>query len=163
MYSAYKLNKQGDNIQPWCTPFTIWNQPVVPCPVLTIASCLAYRLSLKWFNWSKLRIGLPGWCLVVKNPSAKAGDIRDTGSVPGLGRSPGEGNGNPLQYSCLEYPMDTGAWQAAVYTVRKNWTQLKQLSMHTRIVNMVLLIWEIHHCFNVQSGLFLLLWLLVYI
>ena len=60
--------------------------------------------------------------LVVKNPPAKAGDIRDTGSVPGLGRSPGEGNGNPLQYSCLEYPMDTGAWQAAVYTVRKNWT-----------------------------------------
>ena len=57
--------------------------------------------------------------------------------------------------------MDTGAWQAAVYTVRKNWTQLKQLSMHTRIVNMVLLIWEVHHCFNVQSGLFLLLWLLV--
>ena len=43
MYSAYKLNKQGDNIQPWCTPFTIWNQSVVPCPVLTAASWPAYR------------------------------------------------------------------------------------------------------------------------
>ena len=43
MYSAYKLNKQGDNIQPWCTPFPIWNQSVVPCPVLTVASWPAYR------------------------------------------------------------------------------------------------------------------------
>ena len=43
MYSAYKLNKQGDNIQPWSTPFPIWNQPVVPCPVLTVASWPAYR------------------------------------------------------------------------------------------------------------------------
>ena len=47
--------------------------------------------------------------LVVKNPSANAGDIRDVGSIPVLGRSPGEGNGNPLQYSCLENPMDRGA------------------------------------------------------
>ena len=45
MYSAYKLNKQGDNIQPWCTPFPIWNQSVVPCPVLTVASWPAYRFS----------------------------------------------------------------------------------------------------------------------
>ena len=44
MYFAYKLNKQGDNIQPWCTPFPIWNQSVVPCPVLTVASWLAYRI-----------------------------------------------------------------------------------------------------------------------
>ena len=43
MYSAYKLNKQGDNIQPWCTSFPIWNQSVVPCPVLTVASWPAYR------------------------------------------------------------------------------------------------------------------------
>ena len=43
MYSAYKLNKHGDNIQPWCTPFRIWNQSVVPCPVLTVASWSAYR------------------------------------------------------------------------------------------------------------------------
>ena len=50
--------------------------------------------------------------LVVKNPPANSGDIRDMGSIPGLGRSPGEGNGNPPQYSCLENPMDRGAWRA---------------------------------------------------
>ena len=43
MYSAYKLNRQGDNIQPWCTPFPTWNQPVCPCPVLTVAPRPAYR------------------------------------------------------------------------------------------------------------------------
>ena len=53
--------------------------------------------------------------LVVKNMPANAGDIRDVGSVPGLGRSPGEGHGNPLQYSCLEKPMDRGAWWATVH------------------------------------------------
>ena len=63
--------------------------------------------------------------LVVKNPSAKTGNARDTGSVPGSGRSPGGGHGNPLQYSCLENPMDRGAWQAIVNGVAKNWTQLK--------------------------------------
>ena len=55
-----------------------------------------------------MRISLEG-ALVVKNPSVREGDIRDVGSVPGLGRSPGEGNGDPLQYSCLENPMDGGA------------------------------------------------------
>ena len=49
---------------------------------------------------------------MVKNPLANAGDIRDAGSIPRSGRSPGEGNSNPLQYSCLENPMDRGTWQA---------------------------------------------------
>ena len=57
--------------------------------------------------------------LMVKKPPANAGDIRDAGSIPGLGRSPGEGNGNPLQY-CLENPIDRGAWQATVHRVRYN-------------------------------------------
>ena len=48
MYSAYKLNKQGDNIQPLCTTFPIWNQSVGPCPVLTVASCPAYRFLKRW-------------------------------------------------------------------------------------------------------------------
>ena len=52
--------------------------------------------------------------LVVKNPSAKAEDVRDTGLIPGSGRSYGGGQGNPLQSSCLENPMDAGAWQATV-------------------------------------------------
>ena len=50
-----------------------------------------------------------------KESSASAGDARDLGSIPGLGRSPGGGNGNPLQYSCLENPMDRGAWGATVH------------------------------------------------
>ena len=53
--------------------------------------------------------------LAVKNLLSNAGEIRDTGSIPGLGRSAGGGGGNPLQYSCLENPMDRGAWQAAVH------------------------------------------------
>ena len=55
---------------------------------------------------------------MVKNPPANVGDIRDVGSIPGLGRSPGGGNGNPLQYSSLENSMDSGAWQAIVCGVR---------------------------------------------
>ena len=54
--------------------------------------------------------GFPGGS-GVKNPSTTAGDTGDLSSIPGLGRSPGEGNGNPLQYSCVENPMDRGAWQ----------------------------------------------------
>jgi len=68
--------------------------------------------------------------VVVKKPPANTGDIRDTGSIPGWGRSPGEGNGYPLQYSCLENPMDRGTWSATVHRVAKSQTQLNQLSTH---------------------------------
>ena len=57
---------------------------------------------------------------MVKNPPAKAGDIRDVGSIPGSGRSLGGGQGNPLQYSCLENPMDRGAWWATVHRVAES-------------------------------------------
>ena len=63
--------------------------------------------------------------LVVKNSPANAGDLRDVGSIPVLGRSPGGGHGNPLQYSCLKNPRDTGAWRAPVHMVAKSQTQLK--------------------------------------
>ena len=53
--------------------------------------------------------------IVAKNPLANAGDTREEGSIPGWGRSPGEGNGTPLQYSCLENSMNRGAWQATVH------------------------------------------------
>ena len=66
--------------------------------------------------------------LAVKNPPANSGDIRDSSLIPGSGRSPGGGHRNPLQYSCLENPMDRGAWQATVHRVAKSWTGLKQLS-----------------------------------
>ena len=65
--------------------------------------------------------GFPGYT-VVKNLPAGAGDTRDVGSIPGLGRSPGAGNGNPPHYSCLENPMDRGAWWATVHRVAKSQT-----------------------------------------
>ena len=61
---------------------------------------------------------------MVKNPPANAGDTRNEGLIPGLGRSSGVGNGNPLQYSCLKNFLDRGAWQATDYGVAKNHTQL---------------------------------------
>ena len=59
---------------------------------------------------------------MVKNPRANAGDARDMDLIPGLGRYPGGGHGNPLQYSCLENSMDRGAWQAIVHGVTKSQT-----------------------------------------
>ena len=63
--------------------------------------------------------------LVVKNPPDTTGDIRDTDSIPELGRSPGGGHGNPLQYSGLENPMDGGAWRATVHGVTQSQTRVK--------------------------------------
>ena len=67
--------------------------------------------------------------LVVKKPPANAGYVRDTGSTPRSGRSPGGEHGNPLQCPCLENPMDRGAWRAAVHGVTKSQTGLKRLSL----------------------------------
>ena len=58
--------------------------------------------------------------LVVRNPPANAGDLRDMGSIPELGRSPGGGHGNPLQYFFLENPMDRGAWRSTVHRVAES-------------------------------------------
>ena len=69
--------------------------------------------------------------LVVKDPPANAGDIRDLGSIPGSGRSPGGVHGNPLQYSCLKNPTDRGAWWAIVHSVAKSQPGLKQLEQLT--------------------------------
>ena len=71
---------------------------------------------------------------MVKDPPANAGDVRDRGSIPGSGRPPGGGHGNPLEYSCLENPTDRGAWRAMVHRVIKSWTQLKRLSTHVHMV-----------------------------
>ena len=65
---------------------------------------------------------------MVRNLPANARDIRDMDWIPGLGRTPGGGHGNPVQFSCLENPMDRGAWQATVHRITKSWTQLKRLS-----------------------------------
>ena len=89
--------------------------------------------SQTWLNWTELNLQFGEiWlqrthtqvALVVKNPPAHARDVRDTVSVPGLGRSPGVGNGNPLQHSCLENSTDRGAWQAIVHGAAKNRTWL---------------------------------------
>ena len=73
--------------------------------------------------------------LVVKNPSDNVGDIRDASSIPGLGRSPGGGHGNPLQYSYLENPIDRGVWWATVHGIAKSWTQLKPLSTQSLCIS----------------------------
>ena len=64
---------------------------------------------------------------MIKNLPAKAGDLRDMGWLPRSGRSPERGHSNPLQYSCLENPIDSGTWRAIVHRVSKSWTPLKQL------------------------------------
>ena len=75
------------------------------------------------------QLGASQEALVVKNLPAIAGDIRDVGSIPGLGRSPGGGHGNPVQYSCLENPMDRETWQATVQRIAKSRTRLKGHSL----------------------------------
>ena len=82
------------------------------------ASVYSLLSSGVWFNASHAFLGFPGGSLV-KNPPANGGDAADMGSIPGRGRSPGEGNGTPLQYSCLENPMDRGAWRATVHGVTR--------------------------------------------
>ena len=74
---------------------------------------------------------------MVKNPPANAGDVRDAGSIPGLGRSPGGGHGYPLEYSCLENPFDRGAWWGAVHRVIKSQIHMKRLSTH--LVNVLII------------------------
>ena len=74
-------------------------------------------------------MGFPGG--VSGKEPANAGDLSDMGSIPGSGRSPGKGNGNSPQYSCLGNPMNRGARRAIVHGFTKRWTQLKRLSTHT--------------------------------
>ena len=93
------------------------------------------RTFLRFYAWA-----FQVFHLVLKNSPANAGDVRDRGLIPGLGRSPGGGNGNSLQYSCLENPMDRGAWQTTVHRVAKSQTQLKQLRMHAELINNVVLV-----------------------
>ena len=97
------------SLRPYSTP-----------PPLALENCFLLRNILP-HNLD--RTDFPG-ASVVRNPPAKAGDARDKGLIPGSGRSPGEGNGNPLQYSCLENPMDRGAWWATVHGVMKSGTGL---------------------------------------
>ena len=68
MYSSYKLNKQNDNIQPWCTPFPVWNQSIVPCPVLTLSSWPSYRFLRRQIRWSGIPISLRIFHILLWSP-----------------------------------------------------------------------------------------------
>ena len=95
MYSAYKLNKQSDNIQPWCTPFPIWKQSIVPCPVLTVASWPAYRFLRRQVRWPGIPISLRIFQFVVIH-TVKGFSIVNEADVF-------------LEFSCFLYdPMDVG-------------------------------------------------------
>ena len=82
---------------------------------------------------SSTPLGFPGGASG-KEPAANAADLRDGVSIPGSGRSPGGGHGNPLQYFCVENPVDGGAWWPTVHRVAKNQTGLKQLSTFTGVL-----------------------------
>ena len=90
-------------------------------PAMHRGGCQRSHLNHTFFRTSQV-------ALVVENPPATAEDVRDAGSIPGSGRSSGGGHGNPLQYSCLEDPMDRGAWQASVHKAAKSQTQLSDLA-----------------------------------
>ena len=102
--------------------------------ILEFTSFSNYPLSIllpfdPFTSWS------PQVVLVVKSPAANAGDLRDVSLISGSRRSPGGGQHNPLQYSCLENPMDRGAWRATVHGLAKSWTWLEQLSTHANPFN----------------------------
>ena len=102
-----------------------------------------FGLSWLWpleapLSWLLCLLTFPISGSVVKNLSANAGATGDASSIPGSGRSLGEGNGNPLQYSCLENPVERGAWWAAVHGVTKSQTRL---SMHTSFSKYWLIFW----------------------
>ena len=123
--------------------FTVWNLACWLCHLLAVSH---YTLTSKSLQFSvlssgkggynttleRLIVGSPGTS-VVKNPPASAGDVGDSGWIPGLERSPGGVNGNPLQYSCLENPRVTGDWWAIVPMVANSWTWL---STHTKNYHM---------------------------
>ena len=83
-----------------------------------------------YLNISHTYLSFPGGT----SGKESACQAEDSGSIPGLGRSPGGGHGNPLQYSCLKNPMDRGAWQVACHRVAKSWPRLKQVSMYACIL-----------------------------
>ena len=119
MYSAYKLNKQGDSIQPWCTPFLICNQSVVPCPVLTFASRPAHRY-LRWqVRWSGIPISFRIFQFVVIH-TAKGFSIVSEAEVD-----------VSLEFSCFFYnPMDVGNLISGSSAFSKSSLNIWKFSVH---------------------------------
>ena len=104
--------------------------------IIDIWRCVSSRCTMWWFEthvlWWAFQVAL-----VVKNMPANARELRDTGSVPGLGRSPGGGHGNPFQYSRLENSMDRGAWWVTVHGVAKSRTWLSSFAQHSTYCEMI--------------------------
>jgi len=84
-----------------------------------------------WLFWSIPPLNTNPWGLSGEEPTCQCRKLRDKASILGSGKSPGGGHGNPLQYSCLENPMDRRAWQVTVHRVTKSQTRLKRFSTHT--------------------------------
>ena len=116
----------------WTLSSLIWADILSTCKIYVTMPKKCY---------SHGKFGASKMALVVRNLPANAGDAIDAGSVPGLRRCPAEGHGNPLQYSSLGSPMDTGAKWVRVHRVAKSWTQLKQLSTDTSEIYVTLKIW----------------------
>ena len=99
---------------------------------MLLTMCAIYK-QMEHFSLTLTIVRASQGALMVKNLPVSAGDIRDAG-LPGSGRPPGGGHGTPLQYSCLENPMDRGAWRAAVHRVTQSQTRVKRLSTPARTV-----------------------------
>ena len=118
---------------------------------LCVCVCVYTYILLSNYQVSYIHIHTYIWvsqvAIVVKNPPAKAGDTRDPSTIPWSGRSPGGGHGYPLQYSCLENPIDRGAWQATVNGVTQSRTQLKTRSTQAYVCMYVsgLIKWKYIH------------------
>ena len=147
MYSAYKFNKQDDNIQPWRTPFPILNRSIVPCLVLTVASYPAYKYLKRQVRWSSIPISFKNFpqghlrcrllqytmqiwetLLFLKSCSdesaCQCSRCKRHGFNHWVRKIPWRRKWQPAPYSCLENSMDRGAWQATVLGVVKSCTQL---------------------------------------
>ena len=115
------------HVNPWLIHVNVWQNPLQCCEVISLQLIKINEKKNKVLSCVLRDFQV---ALVVKNLSANAGDLRDVGLILGSGRCPGGGHGNPLQYSCLENPMDRGAWLAMVLGFIKSQTWLKQLSTH---------------------------------
>ena len=121
-----------------CMPGTwavgVWGLDQRPCTALLLGRALSTAWHFCKLCWNLIPshgpLGLPWW-LSGKESACSTGSAGDIGLIPGLERFPGGRHGNPLQYSCLENPMDREAWWVIIHWVAKSWTQLKRLSMHT--------------------------------
>ena len=118
------------SLQHWTLLPLLVTSTIGCCFCLGSFSSFFLELFLHWFPeayWAPTDLGFPGG----SDGKASACNVGDPGSIPRSGRSPGEGNGIPLQHSCLENPMDGGAWQATVYGVAKSWTWLSDFTSQT--------------------------------